>query len=174
MSSNVHYAVLVRNWHNFTRFNLVSMLHFPLVSFFQVEHCHDLGIPAEKSSILYLFLGVFASVGRLGGGFLCNLKFMNAGLLFQVATFVMGASTMIMPIANSYGPLVVYAIVFSLSDGAMVTTFIIDLLNSVQESKRASVFGFAMLGGGITALASPPIAGWVFFCVIEQFSDGQK
>lgn len=124
-----------------------------------VEHCRDLGIPAEKSSILYLFLGVFASVGRLGGGFLCNLKFMNAGLLFQVATFVMGASTMIMPIANSYGPLVVYAIVFSLSDGAMVTTFIIDLLNSVQESKRASVFGFAMLGGGITALASPPIAG---------------
>ena len=29
MGSNVHYPVLVRNWYNFTRFNLVSMLHFP-------------------------------------------------------------------------------------------------------------------------------------------------
>ncbi|XP_068729982.1 monocarboxylate transporter 10-like isoform X1 [Montipora capricornis] len=124
-----------------------------------VEHCRDLGIPAAKGSILYLFLGIFASLGRLGGGFLCNLKFFQAGVLFQVATFFMGASTVVMTLARSYIPMVVYAIVFSVSDGMMVTTFIIDLLNSVPEPKGASIFGFAMLGGGISALAGPPIAG---------------
>ena len=46
--------------------------------YFQVKHCNDLGISADKSSTLYLFIGIFATVGRLGGGFLCNIKSVKA------------------------------------------------------------------------------------------------
>ena len=55
--------------------------------------------------------------------------------------------------------MVAYAIVFSMADGIMVATYIIELLNSVEESKRASVFGFSMMFAGIGALSSPPLSG---------------
>ena len=71
----------------------------------------------------------------------------------------MGASTMIMTRVKSYGPMVAYAIVFSVADGMTVTTYVIELLNSVEESKRASVFGFSMMFAGVGALGSPPLSG---------------
>ena len=55
--------------------------------------------------------------------------------------------------------MVAYAIVFSAADGMTVTTYVIELLNSVEESKRASVFGFSMMFAGVGALGSPPLSG---------------
>ncbi|KAL9954132.1 hypothetical protein ACROYT_G041630 [Oculina patagonica] len=109
-----------------------------------IKHCDDLGIPDDKSSTLYLFIGIFASLGRLGAGFLCNMKCTNSLRLFQAAVFVMGASTMLLTLAKTYAKLVVYAIIFSMADGMMITTFIIICMHmeTLEESKRASVVGF--------------------------------
>ena len=79
--------------------------------------------------------------------------------LFQVAAFIVGTSTMLLTLTKTYGALVAYAIVFSLADGIMVTTYIIALLNSVKEALRASTFGFSMMCGGVGALSSPPLSG---------------
>lgn len=66
---------------------------------------------------------------------------------------------MLLTVLKTYGALVAYAIVFSLSDGLMVTSYIIEFLNSVEESKRSSAFGYSMLVGGAGAMASPPLSG---------------
>jgi len=124
-----------------------------------VKHCDDLGISGDKSSTLYLFIGIFATVGRLGGGFLCNIKSVKAIRLFQVAAFIVGTSTMLLTLTKTYGTLVAYAIVFSLADGMMVTTCLIVLLNSVKEALRASAFGFSMMCAGVGAVTSPPLSG---------------
>lgn len=126
---------------------------------FQAKHCDDLGIPADKSAILFLYLGIFATLGRLGGGLLCNLNFIKTNFLLQGAALVMGASTMIMTLAKSYGALVAYAIAFSLGDGLSITTFVILCLNSVEQSKKASAFGFTLLSSGLFATGGPPLAG---------------
>ena len=128
---------------------------------FQIKHCDDLGITAGKSSTLYLFMGIFATVGRLGGAFLCDMRHVKALRLFQAATFIMGASTMLLTLAKTYAALVVYAITFSVTDGMMLTTFIIECMQmeTVEESKRASGFGFTMVSSGIFALSSPPLSG---------------
>ena len=126
---------------------------------FQAKHCDDLGIPADKSAILFLFLGIFATLGRLGGGLLCNLNCIKTKLLLQGAAFVMGASTMIMTLAKSYGALVAYAIVFSLADGMSITTFVILCFNSVEQSKIASAYGFTLISSGVFATGGPPLAG---------------
>lgn len=127
--------------------------------YFQIKHCDDMGIPADKSSTLFLFLGIFSTVGRLGGGFLCNMDCVKARRLFQVVAFIAGSSTMLLTLTKTYGALAAYAIVFSVADGMMVSTFVIDLLNSVEESKKASTFGFSMMGAGVGALTSPPLSG---------------
>ncbi|KAL9954133.1 hypothetical protein ACROYT_G041631 [Oculina patagonica] len=128
-----------------------------------IKHCDDLGIPADKSATLYLFIGIFATLGRLGGGFLCNMRCTNSLRLFQAAVFVMGASTMLLTLAKTYAALVVYAIVFSMADGMMITTFVIECMSmeTVEESKRLSVFGFTMMSTGMFALSSPPLAGFM-------------
>ncbi|KAL9954134.1 hypothetical protein ACROYT_G041632 [Oculina patagonica] len=128
-----------------------------------IKHCDDLDIPADKSSTLYLFIGIFASLGRLGAGLLCNMECTNSLRLFQAAVFVMGASTMLLTLAKSYAALAVYAITFSIADGMLITTFIIECMNmeSVEESKRASAFGFALMSSGILALCSPPLSGFM-------------
>ena len=124
-----------------------------------MKHCDDLGIPADKSSTLFLFLGIFATLGRLGGGFLCNVRFIKVRFLQQAATFIVGSSTMLLILAKTYVAMVTYVITFGFADGIMITSIIIECMESVEESKRASAFGFFMLFGGIVGIASPPLAG---------------
>lgn len=128
-------------------------------SYFQVKHCDDLGIPADKSSTLFLFLGIFAALGRLGGGFLCNMRFIKVRFLQQAAAFIVGSSTMLLTLAKTYAALVTFVIVFAVADGIMVTSFIIECMELVEASKRASAFGIFMLVGGIVGMASAPLAG---------------
>ena len=90
---------------------------------------------------------------------MCNIKSVKAIRLFQVAAFIVGTSTMLLTLTKTYGALVAYAIVFSLADGIMVTTYIIALLNSVKEALRASTFGFLMMCAGVGAMSSPPLSG---------------
>ena len=127
--------------------------------YFQIKYCDDLGIPADKSSTLYLFIGIFASLRRLGGGFLCNVRFIKERYIQQVATFIVGSSTMLLVLAKTYAALVGFAIMFSAADGMMVTSLIIECMESVEESKRASAFGFVLVSGGVFGLVSPPLAG---------------
>ncbi|KAL9954138.1 hypothetical protein ACROYT_G041636 [Oculina patagonica] len=124
-----------------------------------IKHCDDLGIPADKSSTLYLFIGISAALGRLGGGFLCDLRYIKTLRLFQAATFIMGASTMLLTLANTYPALVVYVIIFSMADGMMVSTFFVECLEIVEEWQRASIVGFNSLVGAPFLLCSPPLAG---------------
>ena len=124
-----------------------------------MKYCDDLGIPADKSSTLFLFLGIFAALGRLGGGFLCNMRFIKAGFLQQAATFIVGSSTMLLTLAKTYVAVVTYVITFAIADGMMVTSVIIECMELVEDSKRASTFGFFMLFGGIVGMTSPPFAG---------------
>lgn len=124
-----------------------------------MKHCDDIGIPADKSSTLFLFLGIFAALGRLGGGFLCNMRFIKVRHLQQSATFIVGSSTMLVILAKTYVAMVVYVIPFAFADGIMITSLIIESMESVEESKTASAFGFIMLVGGIVGITSPPLAG---------------
>ena len=124
-----------------------------------MKHCDDLGIPADKSSTLFLFLGIFAALGRLGGGSLCNMRFIKVRFLQQAATFIVGSSTMLLTLAKNYAALVTYVITFSLADGIMITSLIIECMESVEESKRALTFGYLMLAGGMLGMTSPPLAG---------------
>ena len=138
-----------------------------------MKYCDDLGIPADKSSTLFLFLGIFAALGRLGGGFLCNMRFIKAGFLQQAATFIVGSSTMLLTLAKTYVAVVTYVITFAIADGMMVTSVIIECMELVEDSKRASTFGFFMLFGGIVGMTSPPFAGSLSLINIQSHIQSQ-
>ena len=66
---------------------------------------------------------------------------------------------MLLILAKTYVAMVTYVITFGFADGIMITSIIIECMESVEESKRASAFGLFMLFGGIVGIASPPLAG---------------
>ena len=134
--------------------------------YFQIKHCDDLGIPADKSSTLFMLIGVFAAVGRLGAGCLCGIKRVNSLFLYQAAVFVVGASTLLFLQAKTFNSLAAVVVVFSLADGLMVSTFIIVLFRSVEVSQRAPCLGFSLMSAGIFIVCSPPLSGklvYLFF-----------
>ena len=87
------------------------------------------------------------------------MKHVKPRVLFQIASFIMGASTLLLILAKNYGTLVPYAIVFSSADGLMITSYVIECLSALEESKKASGFGFSMMSAGVGALSSPPLSG---------------
>ena len=120
-----------------------------------MKHCDDLGILADKSSTIYMVIGIFASLGRIRGGFLCDLKFVNSRLLLQAAIFIMAASTMLLTLAKTYFGVFTYAIFFSSADGLMITSMIVEILKAVKEDEKASAVGLLMLFSGVSSLIKP-------------------
>lgn len=125
----------------------------------QIKHCDDLGIPADKSSTLFTFIGIFATIGRLCAGCLCDLKYVNSRLLYQASVLLSSASIMLLTVAKTYTPLAAVVIIFSLGDGLVVSTYVIELFKSVKESERALCLGFCMMAGGALIFCGPPLAG---------------
>ena len=124
-----------------------------------MKHCDDLGILTNKSSTIYMVIGTFASLGRIEGGFLCDLKFLNNCLLLQATIFIMTASTMLLTLAKSYFVVFAYAIFFSSADGLLITSMIVEIPKAVKEDEKASAVGLLMLFSGISALIGPPLSG---------------
>lgn len=92
-------------------------------------------------------------------GFLCDIRFVNSRFLYQAAVFTMGASTLLLIPAKTYTSVAVVIVLFSLGDGLMISTFVIDLFKSVKESQRASCLGFTMFMGGLFVFFAPPLSG---------------
>ena len=104
-------------------------------------------------------MGIFASLGRIGGGFLCDSKFLNSRLLLQAAIFIMTASTMLLTLVKSYFGVFTYAIFFSSADGLMITSMIVEIPKAVEEDEKASAVGLLMLFSRVSALISTLLSG---------------
>ena len=107
----------------------------------------------------FTWLSAHLPLGRIEGGFLCDLKFVNSCLLLQAAIFIMTASTMLLTLAKSYFVVFAYAIFFSSADGLLITSMIVEIPKAVKEDEKASAVGLLMLFSGISALISPPLSG---------------
>ena len=123
----------------------------------------DLGMAADKSSTLFLFLGFFAAAGRILAGILCDFRCVNSLFLLQGAVFMSAASIMSLVVVKTYPALASVVVLFSLADGLVVSSFTIELFNSVKESQRASSLGFILMGGGVFMFCSPPLSGKYLF-----------
>ena len=66
---------------------------------------------------------------------------------------------MLLTVPKTYTPLAVIVIIFSLADGLVVSTYIIELFKSVEESERALCLGFSMMAGGVLVFGGPPLTG---------------
>ena len=92
------------------------------------------------------------------GGILCNSPRINVLYVWQTAVVVAGLSTILVTLATTYIPLIVFAVIFGLSDGLFVCTEGY-LFVSISPAKTVSVIGWNMLLVSFFLACGPPLAG---------------
>ncbi|KAJ7365254.1 hypothetical protein OS493_005351 [Desmophyllum pertusum] len=123
-----------------------------------IRYCEDLGISAEKGSKLFIYYGLSSAIGRLLAGILCNHKKVNTFFVFQAAEVVAGLSTILVTLTTTYTPLVIYMVVYGLSDGFFFTSLSVILLTA-SPLKTAAVLGWEMMVVSLFLASGPPLAG---------------
>jgi len=79
--------------------------------------------------------------------------------IYQGVEFVVGLSTILITLADSYSDMIVFAVFYGFCDGCFITTLNVILLTSVEEAKRPACLGWNMQVASIFMGSGPPIAG---------------
>ncbi|XP_058957671.2 monocarboxylate transporter 10 [Pocillopora verrucosa] len=123
-----------------------------------IRYGEDLGISAEKGSKLFIYYGLCSAIGRLLAGIMCNNEKVNPFYVFQAAEFVAGLSTILVTLTTTYTPLVIYVIVYGLSDGFFFTSLSFILLTA-SPLKTPAVLGWEMMLTSAFLASGPPLVG---------------
>jgi MFS family permease len=136
-------------------------IYVPLV--YLPAFAHDHGASEVSAAALVGFIGAASIGGRLGlATFAARLGIMP---LFKACTLIMGLSFGLWAVsgsyANTYGWLVIFAIVMGSSYGGMIalSPAVVAELFGVQG--LGATLGALYTGSAVSALAGPPMAGFV-------------
>ena len=89
---------------------------------------------------------------------MCNNEKVSPFYVFQAAEFVAGLSTILVTLTTTYAPLVIYVIVYGLSDGFFFTSLSFILLTA-SPLKTPAVLGWEMMLTSAFLASGPPLAG---------------
>jgi len=126
-----------------------------------VTFSEDLGISAQKASLLFIFIGLASSVARLISGRLCHYKKVNPVFIYQSSMLLAGLSAFVLPFAAKYWHLVAFSVTYGLSDGIFITTQCFILLSCVDSKRTTASFCINNVLYALTATAGGPIAGMI-------------
>ena len=118
---------------------------------------------------MFIYYGLCSAIGRLLGGIICNHRRVNPFFVFQAAEFVVGLSTILVTLATSYAPLVIYIIIYGLADGFFFNSLCV-LLLVASPLKAAAVIGWEMMLVSFFLASGPPLAGEYLVVVPQLFS----
>lgn len=155
LSITVWTIPIKQQWMQFI-FSSVLYLFFFLS---KARFCEEKGISLQVASTLYLVLGLCSVFARILVGRICDYKFVDQRFVYQGCLFVLGFSTLLCPLANSFPTVLVYFIAFGLFDGGQSTVANVLVLTSVQERQKARAFGLWLFCLSIIMACGPPLAG---------------
>ena len=123
------------------------------------EFAHNHGASEVSAAALVGFIGAASIAGRLGLGTIAA----RVGIipLYKACTLIMGLSFGLWAVSNSYGWLVVFALVMGSSYGGMIalSPAVVAELFGVQG--LGATLGALYTGSAVSALTGPPMAGFV-------------
>lgn len=123
-----------------------------------IRFSEDLGISSKRASELLIYYGLCSAIGRLLAGFLCSHPRVNPFHVFQAAECIAGLSTVLVTLGTTYTKLIIYIVVYGLSDGFFFTTLSF-LLLTVSPHKTAAVLGWEMMSTSLFLASGPALAG---------------
>ncbi|BFZ00231.1 hypothetical protein BsWGS_03270 [Bradybaena similaris] len=108
---------------------LVNMGAFTIV--YLPTYAKRVGVSPQKAAILLTITGCMDMVGRLGFGFLADLKLCRPHLIIAVISAAIGTVTQFMPLFTSFETLIVFSVAHGLFAGVgmnLTTVVVVDIL----------------------------------------------
>ncbi|CUT98883.1 monocarboxylate transporter [Echinococcus multilocularis] len=121
----------------------------------------QVGISNRLAAMLLAIMGGSDMVGEVVYGWAADQEWSNILHLYTSGVVVCGIATMLVPVATSFGALVVYNLVFGFTMAAndsLCTIFIIEFLGL---SRLVSGLGFCLFCQGVASIFGPPVIGFI-------------
>lgn len=124
------------------------------------QHAKDSGISDEDFAKLYLFIGLAGTFSRPAGGLLCQVNRIKALFVLLMSIALLGVMFLLLPILSSYRLLALFAILFGVGDGLLVTSTNVAGLKCFEDPvKKTSGYGILMMWASVAFAIGPPLSG---------------
>ncbi|XP_078698498.1 monocarboxylate transporter 10-like [Branchiostoma floridae x Branchiostoma belcheri] len=158
--------VNVRIWKNKTYVMwcggvFVALLTYFVPMVFLVKHSEQI-FPKADAHILVTCLGAASGVGRLVFGKISDLPSIGRIRLQQVGLFLMGVSSLLVPLCSVFPALIVMAVCLGLFDGALMATLGPASIDLVGPRDASQALGFTLGLACLPLMAGMPIAGQIY------------
>ena len=156
---NAFFALHHRNQDNAVQNELKTFLNSVKYFSTQVNYCLELDISADSASRFFIPFGLLSSVARVVTGRICDVIWVNTTYIYQFGALLDGFAIVVLPVIRNYTGIQVFAVIYGIADGVLISTMNSLLMFSVDEKRRAAALG---LGNSLLSLAiasGPPFAG---------------
>lgn len=159
-------VIYLDNWKN-NRY-LVWVVSFPLALFgYFVPYIHigkyiELNFPSSSKDMPMMCLGIASFVGRIVFGIIGDLPRANRIVMQQVSVVLIGLSTMMIPLTDSYGFILFCFIMMGLFDGCFISVIGPIAIEICGAAGSTQAIGFLFAFCSIPLAIGPTIAGWLY------------
>ncbi|XP_078618479.1 monocarboxylate transporter 10-like [Branchiostoma floridae x Branchiostoma japonicum] len=159
-------VVNVRIWQNRTYVMwcggvFVALLTYFVPMVFLVKHSQQV-FPKADAHILVTCLGAASGAGRLVFGKISDLPKVGRIRLQQIGLFLMGVSSLLVPLCSVFPALIVMAVCLGLFDGALMATLGPASIDLVGPRDASQALGFTLGLACLPLMAGMPIAGQIY------------
>lgn len=127
-----------------------------------VRYATLIGIPEVKAAFLISTLSIVATFFKVLSGKVAGLKNVDTFKLYQMGLLTMGVATTLIPVSHSYVGLVIYAVVFGISESCFIVMIPILTKEIVGVRRLPLALGCVFMIMGVPTVVGAPIAGWIY------------
>lgn len=151
----------------YSLFGVFAALGFFAPALFLVPYARSQGLDEYEAALLVSLSAALDLIGRVFFGWVANLRLAeNTVRQLTVSVLALGTVLLLCPLANTFGTLAAFCVVYGLAYGATVSTHITVLAEVVGAERLGSAIGFFMLIRSSGGLLGPPIAGKAEFLIL--------
>lgn len=138
--------------------SLYYAVHYiPLVH--MARYCEDVGMSSTQASRLYLYSGLTSLLFRPVIGRLCDVKWIDACYVYQLAAFINGVATLLLPLARTYPHFVLYFVVWGFADGTNGCSVCVAIIACFTSKQRNIALSVSFTITCVVGAAGPALGG---------------
>ena len=131
-----------------------------------MKYAEHHGITAQAASRLFIFIGLFSSLGRAVAGMLYKNKKVNPIFIHQASLLTLSLSVFLLQFTMNYWSLVLFSIVYGFSDGVFSTGSVYIPLSCVDSKRKTASFSTNCFLYSFAVVSGSPIAGEFFVIIL--------
>lgn len=138
--------------------SIATMLALFVPYVFIVQMAVRMDVPEQSASFLISMIGLCNVFGRILVGLIADRPWANALCINNIALIIAGVATMMAPLCQSFGHLVLYACVFGLSIAAFAALRSIVVVELLGLDRLTNAYGLLLLFQGVAQIVGSPVA----------------